>query len=93
MKTERNFSNYSVDIINADGFHQDALQYDTQSKSIALKKFDAYVKKEAFDGETVQLWSRLGNDNNINLVKEKFVKKNKRCKILRIGKGLTPVLV
>lgn len=75
MKTQRHFSRYSVDIITADGCHQDAYQYDTQSKARALKKFDVYVKKEAFDGETVQLWSRLGNDNNINLVKEKFVKK------------------
>ena len=75
MKTERHFSNYSVDIITADGFHQDALQHDTQSKARAFKKFDTYVKKEAFDGETVQLWSRLGCDNNIDLVKEKFVKK------------------
>ena len=75
METERNFSNYSVDIVDSNGFQQSCYQYDTQSKEIALKKFDKYVSKEAFNGETVQLWSRIGDDNNIQLVKEKFVKK------------------
>jgi len=75
MKTERHFSNYSVDILTKEGDHQPNLQYDTQSKQRAVKKFDAYIKKEAFDGEIVQLWSRLGNDNNIELVKQKIVKK------------------
>lgn len=77
MKTERHFSNYSVDIIDNNGLQQSCYQYDTQSKQRAEKKFESYVKKEAFDGETVQLWSRLGNDNNISLVKEKFVKKTR----------------
>jgi len=70
MKAERNFTRYTVDIITVDGLQQDFMQYDTDSKQRALKKFDAYVKNEAFVGETVQLWSRLGNDNNIELVKE-----------------------
>lgn len=69
MKTQRHFSRYSVDILTQEGLQQPNLQYDTQAKQRALKKFDAYVKKEAFDGETVQLWSRLGDDNNIELVK------------------------
>ena len=73
MKTHRNFSNYSADIITVDGLHQSELQYDTQSKQRALNKFNDYVKKEALDGETVQLWSRIGNDNNIKLVKTKTV--------------------
>lgn len=75
MQTQRHFSRYSVDILTQEGLHQPNLQYDTESKQRALKKFDAYMKKEAFDKETVQLWSRLGDDNNIKLVKQKTVKK------------------
>lgn len=61
---------YSVDIVSADGIADSSLQFDTNSLKKAEAKFDEYVKSEAFPQETVQLWSRLKNDDDIELVKE-----------------------
>ena len=63
-------SKYSVDIVSEDGYAQNEFQFDTNSLKKAQAKFDEYVKNEAFPQETVQLWSRLKNDNDIELVKE-----------------------
>lgn len=69
-------SKYSVDIVTEDGFQKSHLQFDTNSFIMATAKFDEYLKKEALPNETVQLWSRLKNDNDIELVKEA------KCKLL-----------
>jgi len=61
---------YSVDIVSADGIADSSLQFDTNSLKKAEAKFDEYVKSEAFPQETVQLWSRLKSDDDIELVKE-----------------------
>jgi hypothetical protein len=66
----RNASKYSVDLVSSDGFADFDMQYDTDSLEKAEKRFDAYVKNKAFPFERVQLWSRLKNDNDIELVKE-----------------------
>ena len=61
---------YSVDIVSADGIADSSLQFDTNSLKKAEAKFDEYVKSEAFPQETVQFWSRLKSDDDIELVKE-----------------------
>lgn len=68
--TMRLSSNYSVDIVTEEGYAQSEFQFDTNSLKKAQAKFDEYVKNEAFPQETVQLWSRIKNDNDIELVKE-----------------------
>lgn len=70
---------YSVDIVSEEGYAHSEFQFDTNSLKKAQAKFDEYVKKEAFPTETVQLWSRLKSDNDLELVKEakgEFVPKN-----------------
>jgi hypothetical protein len=66
----RDSSKYSVDIVTEEGYAQSEFQFDTNSLKKAQAKFDEYVKNEAFPQETVQLWSRLKSDNDIELVKE-----------------------
>lgn len=63
---------YSVDIVSADGIADSSLQFDTNSLKKAEAKFNEYVKSEAFPQETVQLWSRIESDNDIELVKKQW---------------------
>ncbi len=60
---------YSVDIV-ADGVVDSTFTFETNSLDKAEAKLKEYVEKEAFPHEMVQLWSRLKNDNDIELVKE-----------------------
>lgn len=71
MKTKRLFEKYSVDIITEEGYAQEDFAFNTNSLQKAEAKFDEYVTKEAFSYETVQLWSRIKSDEDIELVKDK----------------------
>lgn len=68
----RLLSKYSVDIVTKDGWAIDTYSFYTNSIEKAEAKFEKYVKKEAFPTDTVQLWSRIKNDNDVQLVKEKM---------------------
>jgi len=71
MKNNRLLEKYSVDIITEEGYAQEDFAFNTNSLQEAEEKFDEYVKKEAFNYETVQLWSRIKSDEDIELVKDK----------------------
>lgn len=71
MKNNRLLEKYSVDIISEEGYAQSEYAFNTNSLQKAEAKFDEYVTKEAFIFETVQLWSRLKSDEDIELVKDK----------------------